>query len=637
MARRSAVNNGAKSSRSSTSRPVDSSLKFPSGAAASSSSASPPRSLETSADYGDASLWAPTFETAVSLLLLPRVISAVVNPIADCDETFNYWEPLHYLVYGFGFQTWEYSPVYALRSYLYLLLHGAIAKVTTAAIVVGNVLGDPFQVVSALVSSSTAPTTTVSKVIVFYGVRGALALVCCYCEALFYRATIKPFGRRTARYLLWLLIWNAGMFHASTALLPSSFVMYLIMLLLAAWMDSQHWLAIFWGVVAVLCGWPYVGALFLPFMIDTMATRGVLRAVLVGACIGVAVLLAELGVNWYYYRRLVLPAWNIVQYNVLSNETDSTLYGTEPASFYVRNLMLNFNVAALLAAPAALLVITLPSSVTLSRRLAFLSPLAIWLAIMFAQAHKEERFLFPVYALLCLGAAISLSAVSKTLATAAPALRRIVVYSTLALYAALSVSRVVSNVVNYSAPLRVFQHLHDHVLPSARTDVLSSTSTPTPVTLCIGKEWYRFPTSFFIPTDATAVRFLRSSFTGQLPKPFEPLPHGTSVVPTHMNNRNAEEPSRYVPITSCDYVVDLDLPDQQETKFWEFPETWQRVHQEPFLDAARSPSPYRALYVPFWTPQRVTFTSYSVYRRCAQTQKPQREAEESSQSQTISE
>lgn len=29
----------------------------------------------------------------------------------------------HYLIYGKGFQTWEYSPVYAIRSYAYLLLH----------------------------------------------------------------------------------------------------------------------------------------------------------------------------------------------------------------------------------------------------------------------------------------------------------------------------------------------------------------------------------------------------------------------------------------------------------------------------------------------------------------------------------
>lgn len=36
---------------------------------------------------------------------------------------YNYWEPLHYLLYGKGFQTWEYSPVYAIRSWAFLLIH----------------------------------------------------------------------------------------------------------------------------------------------------------------------------------------------------------------------------------------------------------------------------------------------------------------------------------------------------------------------------------------------------------------------------------------------------------------------------------------------------------------------------------
>ena len=48
--------------------------------------------------------------------------------ISDCDETFNYWEPLHYLIYGKGFQTWEYDPQYGLRSYFYILLHTGVAS-----------------------------------------------------------------------------------------------------------------------------------------------------------------------------------------------------------------------------------------------------------------------------------------------------------------------------------------------------------------------------------------------------------------------------------------------------------------------------------------------------------------------------
>lgn len=36
---------------------------------------------------------------------------------------FNFWEPLHFLHHNYGFQTWEVSPQFALRSWSYILLH----------------------------------------------------------------------------------------------------------------------------------------------------------------------------------------------------------------------------------------------------------------------------------------------------------------------------------------------------------------------------------------------------------------------------------------------------------------------------------------------------------------------------------
>jgi alpha-1,2-mannosyltransferase len=39
---------------------------------------------------------------------LLRHMSASSNLIHDCDEVFSYWEPLHFLLYRSGFQTWEY-------------------------------------------------------------------------------------------------------------------------------------------------------------------------------------------------------------------------------------------------------------------------------------------------------------------------------------------------------------------------------------------------------------------------------------------------------------------------------------------------------------------------------------------------
>jgi len=44
-----------------------------------------------------------------------HVIGATINHIDDTDEVYGYYEPLHYLLYGKGMQTWEYSPTYAIR------------------------------------------------------------------------------------------------------------------------------------------------------------------------------------------------------------------------------------------------------------------------------------------------------------------------------------------------------------------------------------------------------------------------------------------------------------------------------------------------------------------------------------------
>ena len=67
------------------------------------------------------------------MLATARLASAALNIIHDCDETYNYLEPLHYLLHGSGMQTWEYSAAHALRSYLYLVLHAPVAAAGAVA------------------------------------------------------------------------------------------------------------------------------------------------------------------------------------------------------------------------------------------------------------------------------------------------------------------------------------------------------------------------------------------------------------------------------------------------------------------------------------------------------------------------
>lgn len=125
-----------------------------------------------------------------------------------------------------------------------------------------------------------------------------------------------------------------------------------------------------------------------------------------------------------FYGRLTVVLWNIIKYNVFPDaQRGPGLYGTEPANFYLSNLLLNFNVLvplALLALPALAVTYRVDRKrlgerahvldqsspyVLVAVRLA---PAYLWVVIMTAQAHKEERFMYPIYPLICFNAAVAL-------------------------------------------------------------------------------------------------------------------------------------------------------------------------------------------------------------------------------------
>lgn len=131
-----------------------------------------------------------------------------------------------------------------------------------------------------------------------------------------------------------------------------------------------------------------------------------------------------IAVDSHAYGRLTFPALNIILYNLFSSAGPS-LYGTEPTSYYFVNLALNFNVLlplALLSLPALAITYkydfrrigskqrlpvdgeTSPYTLVALR----LSGFYLWLGVLSAQAHKEERFMYPAYPLLALNAAVTL-------------------------------------------------------------------------------------------------------------------------------------------------------------------------------------------------------------------------------------
>lgn len=252
---------------------------------------------------------------------------------------------------------------------------------------------------------------------------------------------------------------------------------------------------------------------------------------------------------------MVVP-WRIVLYNIFSGSSRGpSIFGTEPWHFYLRNLSLNFNLWFLLAAAAGPLLgleflFRSRTSVkrTSIRSLVFVSPLYLWLAVFSLQPHKEERFMYPVYPFLCLNAAIALhtllshfgTANPRTLVGKIPAKLKLAIVSTFILSAiGVGTLRIIGITTAYRAPLQVYA-------PLRRPEFIRSEQT-----ICLGKEWYRFPSSYFLPSGMRA-KFVKSAFDGLLPGEFSEAKigfgffPGSWLDPSGMNDQNIEDPGKYV-------------------------------------------------------------------------------------------
>lgn len=248
--------------------------------------------------------------------------------------------------------------------------------------------------------------------------------------------------------------------------------------------------------------------------------------------------------------------WRIVSYNIFSGSSRGPdIFGTEPWHFYLRNLSLNFNFWFLLAVAAGpvlgsdfLLRSRTSAKQTSIRSLVFVTPFYLWLAIFSIQPHKEERFMYPVYPFLCLNAAIALhtllsyfgNADPRTLLGKVPARLKLAIVSTLIISAiGVGTLRTIGITTAYRAPLQVYA-------PLRRPEFIRSEQT-----ICLGKEWYRFPSSYFLPNRMRA-KFVKSAFDGLLPGEFSEAKvgfgffPGSWLNPSGMNDQNIEDPGKYV-------------------------------------------------------------------------------------------
>ncbi|OQO04067.1 hypothetical protein B0A48_10710 [Cryoendolithus antarcticus] len=540
------------------------------------------------------------------ILFISHAFAAFYQPIQDCDEVFNYWEPTHYLNHGHGFQTWEYSPVYAIRSWAYAALHALAIQGSKVVPVINEVFGKRAE---------------------FYMLRAVLAGICALCEARLFNTVAKCVNARVAWIFVGIMATAPGMFHASVAFLPSSFAMYATVLSTAAFIDRRNGFRTAQGIMfagfGASLGWPFAVVLAVPFLLeevfaavntDQQAIIDLAWRVLDGTARATGILAIQVLFDATLYRRLTVVPLNIVLYNVFSSSGGPDLYGTEPWSYYLRNLALNFHLWVPLALLSLPMLFVQPSKSAIKtshlRTLVLVSPLYIWLGLFTLQPHKEERFLYPAYPFLALSGALSLhilltylgSPTKTSFIAKTPAfLRLLFVLAFLILTLVLSALRIAGQVSAYAAPLKIYDPLHT---PEMRASINTTSSLDT--TLCLGKEWYRFPSHHFLP-DSFRARFIKSEFDGLLPGDFEQTgkgygPYaGTWRVPQGMNGGNQWDGGKVVEVEECGWIVDSHVPStkvtQREPRFIET-KAWEQVECVRFLDSASTGLLGRVSWVP---------------------------------------
>lgn len=510
------------------------------------------------------------------LLLAVFSVSAWNMVIMDCDETFNYLDPLHNLIYGYGLQTWEYDPRFALRPYSFLLLFSL-----------------PLKLMIRIFNLK-------DKVIVFKMLRMIMGTMSAWGLSHLIDTIAMTIGLDVAKYTAILAATSTGIFISSTSFLPNTFSMFTLSFIWSYWLRGHDTKVIMLTALNFIIGWPYATlAAILPCLVSfkqsyasyaksdgekilssdltySVKLHLLLRRLFLGATFSaIYILVPSLMVEYHYYGRLTFPSLNAILYNVLSRrtgteETGPELFGVEPWNYYLLNLALNFNICL----PLSLLGVAISHRTkSVTKTLMLLSNFMLFI-IFSAQGHKEERFLFILYPIICFGAALSLSFIRKF------HLGKLVAYFTLASTATVSILRILAILKFYSAP----------------QNLLSMWSPDSTTRLCMGSTWYRFPSSFYMANKAR-LGFVQDDVDGQLP-----MYYGNTRSVTPMNSLNKAIPEQYTRISKCDYLMEYGERTDDD------------IFCANIAEVSKTKAPYKWLWIPTLSETNVVLKRFCIYK-----------------------
>lgn len=325
---------------------------------------------------------------AVAAIFVFRLANAFLTAtFFQPDEYFQALEPAHNLVYGYGYTTWEWHQ--HLRSAIHPLLYAA-AYAAARPMGLRAVDWAP-KVVSAAIAAAVDIGT----------------------YRLAWRVTHSPSTARTALLMSLASAWN---WHVLPRLFLNNLEAALTTVALAQWPWRQvHARRLF---VLCLCAgiscvvrptnalvWVFLGA---GLVHQHMPRPGQLaRLVAVAALAGAVAIALGAAADRVFYRQWTFPLWNFVEFNVVRNLL--VFYGSAPWHFYVGQglpLMLMGYLPFFAAAVARSLFQGKTPPTSSGAILTRLTRMVVFVAAAFlAIAHKEWRFLQPLYPVMLVVAA----------------------------------------------------------------------------------------------------------------------------------------------------------------------------------------------------------------------------------------
>jgi len=288
-------------------------------------------------------------------------------------EAGNYWEALHYMLYGTGVQNFEWSKEYAIRS--------------------------PLLVAPLAVLAWPKFLLPLSKLQVLFVLRFSMSLVGSVLLYKFANSLRSRHGNGTSVLTMLLASFNHGIALAMGRLGVDSFTMILHMAVLWHWLDRRIVSLIWLCAITVYLRLNFVVVasclavdIFL-FHREKKFSSAVSWAsylarhtILAMATVGMMIFLTDS----LWYGRLTFSWFNFLHFNIMRQGSDH--FGRMSILFYVDKLLLDNNLMLTVGGTIGML--------SNKRILHFCLPTLVLLFALSCVAHKEYRFLFSSFPVL---------------------------------------------------------------------------------------------------------------------------------------------------------------------------------------------------------------------------------------------